>query len=339
MQYMETCVRYCQFFEQNTSLIPQVLENFVRLTHSDHLKVRTRSWYLFLRFVKPLRSHLGNVSANVIQAIGDLLIIKAELPDDREDGEDMSSGETDNSADARFDCQLNLFEAIGCLSSASSVPLENRVLYAQSVINPLFSDIEAHLGPAKGGDRRAVLQIHHDIMALGTLAKGFSDWQPSSSGTPAPSEVGDDFSRAAEAILVALEALKSSMDIRSAARFAFARMIGVLGSRVLQQLPRWIDGLLSHRSTNDEMVTFLRLLGQVIYAFKGEIQGVLDTLFTPLLQRIYVGLAEPVTGTDDEIQLTEIRREYLQFLLLVLNGDLGSIFISPGMKSFGVCLD
>ncbi|KAJ9643491.1 pre-tRNA nuclear export protein [Coniosporium tulheliwenetii] len=327
LQYMEICVRYSSFFEQNPALVPKALEKFVTLTHSSHVRVRSRSWYFFLRFVRPLRNQLGNVSQTVIQAIGDLLTIKAEVPEDSGD-DDMSSDEADKSADAMFSSQLYLFEAIGCLSSPPSVPLENKILYAQSVINPLFADIERNLERAKNGDEQALLQIHHIIMALGTLAKGFNDWTPGASGAPPRSEVSDEFERASEATLIALESLKSSMNVRSAARFAFARFLGVLGARVLQQLPRWIDGLLSENSTKDEMATFLRLLDQVVFGFKAETSGILDTLLTPLLQRVFTGLAEPVTGTDDEIQLAELRREYLNFLLVILNQDLGSILVS-----------
>ena len=244
----------------------------------------------------------------------------------------MSSDEDDQSADAVFNAQLFLFEAIGCISSTATVFTENKILYTQSVMAPLFADIQQTLGPAKNGDERAVLQIHHIIMALGTLARGFSDWVPVTPGAPPPSEVSEEFVKAAEAILVALESLNSSMDIRTAARFAFSRMIAVLSSRLLQQLPRWIDGLLSLSSTKDEMAMFLRVLDQVIYTFKAEIFGILDTLLTPLLQRIFATLAEPTAGTDDEIQLAELRREYLNFILIILNQDLGSVLVSNGMQ-------
>ncbi|KAF2492225.1 Xpo1-domain-containing protein [Lophium mytilinum] len=327
LQYMEICVRYYQFFEQNSASVPRALENFVRLTHHDHIKVRTRSWYLFLRFVRPLRSQIGGVSQTIIQAIGDLLTIKAELPDDSGD-DDMSSDEDDQSADAVFTAQLYLFEAIGVIASTGSVPAENKIIYARSVMGPLFADMEQTLGPAKNGDERAVLQIHHIIMALGTLSKGFSEWVSASPGALPPVEFSDEFVKASEAILVALESLNSSMDIRTAARSAFSRMIAVLGSRLLQQLPRWIDGLLSLSSTKDEMSSFLRVLGQVTFTFKSEIFGILDTLLTPLLQRIFASLAEPTAGTDDVIQLGELRREYLNFLLILLNQDLGSVLVS-----------
>lgn len=328
---MEICVRYHQFFEQNSHLVPKVLQNFVRLTHHTHVKVRSRSWYLFQRFVKPLRAQLGNVSHDIIEAVADLLPIKAELPDDS--GDDMSSDEDDQSADALFNSQLYLFEAVGCIASSSTVSADNKKFYAQTIMNPLFADLEQTLGQARNGDERATLQIHHIIMAIGTLARGYSDWVPTSSSALPATEVAEEFEKASQAILVSLEALNSSMQVRNAARFAFSRMIAVLGSRVLQQLPSWISGLLSASSTMDEISTFLKVLGQVMFIFKAEISGVLDTLLSPLLQRIFSALQTTPAGTDDEIQLTELRREYLNFITAILNNGLGSVLISSTNQS------
>lgn len=334
LQYMETCVRYSTFFEANPHLIPRVLESFVRFVHHDHVKVRTRSWYLFHRFVKHLRQQLGNIAQSVVQALADLLPIKAELPEENSDNDDMSSEENDLSADATFNSQLYLYEAIGCICSTHAVPIENQVIFVKSVMNPLFADLETHLSPARGGDERAVLQIHHLIMALGTLARGFSDWTPantSSTSTPPAKAVSEEFARTAEAILVALESLNSSVEIRTAARYSFSRLIGVVGNRILPQLPRWIDGLLSHTYSMDEMALFLGLIDQVVYGFKSEIFDILNTLLTPFLQRIFSGIAEPTSGTDDEIQLAELKREYLGFLQVILNNDLGSVLVSTSM--------
>jgi exportin-T len=333
LQYMEICVRYYQFFEQNPHLIPKVLENFVQLTHSNHVKVRSRSWYLFQRLVKHLRAQLGNVSYDIIQAVGDLLTIKAELPDTSED--EMSSDEEDQSADALFNSQLYLFEAVGCIASSNTVSAENKKLYAQTIMSPLFTDLQQTLPQARNGDDRAILQIHHIIMALGTLARGYSDWVPSNNNSAVPqSEVADEFVKASEAILVALESLNSSSSIRHAARFAFSRMIAVSGSRLLQQLPSWIEGLLSLSSSMDEVSTFLKVLGQVIFTFKSEISGILDTVMTPVLQRTFTAQAVTPSGTDDEIQLAELRREYLNFIIVVLNQGLGSVLVSDGKYPF-----
>ncbi|ORY70065.1 armadillo-type protein [Pseudomassariella vexata] len=339
LQYMEICVRYCAFFEQESRspLIGQVLENFVRLVHHEHARIRTRSWYLFHRFVKHLRAQVGNVAETVIQSIGDLLPIKAEVPGDDAD-DDMSSDEVDNSADALFTSQLYLFEAIGCISSTAATPADKQALYARSVMDPLFTDLEQHLQRAKAGDVQAILQIHHIIMALGTLAHGFSDWTPGSTSVakrPPPDKVlSDEFGRAAEAILIALGQLNGSSEIRTACRFAFSRLLGVLGVSVLPQLPQWIEGLLSQSSSKDEMAMFLRLLDQVVYGFKTEIYDVLNLLLTPLLQRVFGGLSEPISGTDDEIQLAELRREYLSFLMIILSNDLGGVLVSEANQGF-----
>lgn len=328
---MELCVRYSAFFEQNAHLIPRALSRFVEFVHHNHAKVRARSWYLFLRFSKSLRQHLGNIVENVIQAVSDLLPIKAELPENVSDNDDMSSDENDQSASARFHSQLYLYEAVGCICSAHAVPMDNQVRYLRSVITPIFSDLEAHLNAAKAGDERASLQVHHLVMALGTLARGFSEWTPantSPTSSPPAKVISEEFIHTAEAILLALESLNSSFEIREAARFSFSRLIGVLGSQILPQLPRWIDGLLSQASTKDEMALFLKLLDQVVYGFKSEIFDILNTLLTPFLQRVFAGIDEPASGTDDEIQLAELKREYLTFLLNLMNNDLASALVS-----------
>ena len=326
-------MRYSTFFPQHSHLIPGVLESFLQLVHHPVRRVKTRSWYLFQRLVKQLRGFIGNVAQSVVEALGDLLVIQAEVPLEGEDGDEMSSEDHEGSADAVFNSQLYLFDAVGIICSTQGVPADKQVFYAQSVLSPIFADMERNLEAAKSNDERALLQIHHDIMALGTLARGFADWTPGTStpgNLPAP-EVSEAFGQVAEATLVALESLNSSFNIRTAARFAFSRLIGVLGARILPQLPRWIDGLLTQTSSRDEMALFLRLLDQVIFGFKGEIFDILDTLLTPFLQRVFSGIADPTTGTDDEIQLAELKREYLNFLLAVLNNDLGAVIISERM--------
>ncbi|CAI7620119.1 unnamed protein product [Penicillium manginii] len=330
LQYMEICVRYYSVLQHHQHLIPVVLEAFLKLVHHPNRKVKTRSWYLFHRLVKQLRTFIGNVAQTVVEALLKLLVIKAEIPSENEDGDEMSSEDHESSADAVFNSQLYLFEAVGVICSTHGVPAEKQVLYAQAVLQPIFTDMEQTIAIAKNNDERALLQIHHDIMALGTLARGFSDWTPGThtpAQMPAP-EVSEAFSQVAEATLVALESLKASFNVRTAARFAFSRFIGVQGARILPQLPRWIDGLMTATSSRDEMALFLRLLDQVIFGFKGEIYSILDTLLTPFLQRVFSGIADPTTGTDDEIQLAELKREYLNFLLAVLNNDLGAVIIS-----------
>lgn len=312
----------------------------MQFVHHDHLKVQSRSWYLFHRFVKQLRQHIGNIASVIIQALSDLLPIKAELPEEASDNGELSSDENDENPNARFTRQLYLYEAIGTICSNHSVSVGDQVLYIRSIISPLFSNLGTHIEQAKIGDERAVLQVHHLVMAIGTLARGFSDWAPGnvSSSPLIPAKViSDEFTPAADAILIALETLSFSFDVRTAARFAFSRLVGIVGIHILPQLPRWINGLLSQTSTKEEMALFLRLLDQIVYAFKSEIFDILNSLLTPFLQRVYGGIGEPATGTDDEIQLAELKREYLNFLLVLLNNDLQSVLVSEGINAAILC--
>jgi exportin-T len=325
LQYMEICVRYSSFFEHNTEHIQNTLQIFLQLAHHSSSKVRRRSWYLLQKFIRQLRSHLGAAAEGVVQSLGDLLTIRAELPND--DDDDMSS-DAESSFDAAFTSQLYLFEGVGCIAGATNVPPEKQVQLIQAVIQPLFTDIQNSLDRARGGSEQAVLQIHHDLHALGTLARGFSDWMPGSTAPEPNSEVKQAFSRVSEATLLALGTLKSSAHIRTAARFAFPRLIGMVGQQMVQQLPQWVDGLLSDTSSRDEMALFLRLLDQLIYGFKSEVSSFLDTMFTGLVQRVFAGISATTSGTDDEIELAELKREYLNFLTVILNNDLGSVLIS-----------
>lgn len=54
---------------------------------------------------------------------------------------------------------------------------------------------------------------------------------------------------------------------------------------------------------------------------------------TPLLSRIFASLGDETTGTDDALELVDLRKEYLSFLLCVLNNDLGNVLVSEGRYS------
>lgn len=271
---------------------------------------------------------MGNAAEAVVQSLQDLLIIRAELPGES-DGDDMSSD--GDSADSTFTSQLYLFEAVGCICGSTTVSHHKQVQYVQAIMQPLFSDIERNLEAARAGNELAHLQVHHGIMALGTIARGFSDFSPGStssgSGEPSP-QAKQAFAQVAEVTLVSLTALKSSFQIRTAARSAFSRLIGLVGTQMMQQLPQWVEGLLTESSSRDEMALFLRLLDQVIFGFKNDIYDFLDQLFSGLLQRVFAGISAATSGTDDEIELAELKREYLNFLLVILGNDLGAVLVS-----------
>lgn len=327
---MEMCVRYIQFLEIEQQHIPKTLGYFLRIIHTDHPRVRTRSWYLFLKFVKQLRNQLGDLAIKVVDHISDLLVIHAEDPENKDEMDDSSTEDGDQSGDATAKGQLYLFEAVGCLSSSPANSAEKQAAYARSIMVPLLLDLEKQISLGKHTGR-SIMQAHYTVMSLGALARGYSDWMPGVSSTAhrAPAvDVANEFERAAEAILVTLEQMNNEQ-VREAARSAFSRLIGVLGPRILSSLPRWISGLLSSDSSMEDISTFLKLLDQLLFGFKTEISGILDSLLAPLLERVYASLATEPSGTDTLIELGDLRREYLNFILAILNNDLGAVLVGP----------
>ncbi|RMZ89617.1 hypothetical protein DV736_g3146, partial [Chaetothyriales sp. CBS 134916] len=329
LQFMEICVRYSSFLEHHTGYVESVLQTFLQCAHHSSLKVRARSWYLLQRLIRQLRPHVGYAAEAVVQNLQDMLVIRAEVPSE-DDGDMSSDGESN--ADSTFTSQLYLFEAVGCICGAATIPIDKRVQLMRVVMQPLFADIQQNLEAAKASNELAILQVHHDIMALGTMARGYSDFLPAGTSTSTAAEPAAEmkqaFCQVSEVTLLALDSLKSSFQIRTATRFAFSRLIGMAGAQMLPQLPRWVAGLLTESSSRDEMALFLRLLDQVIFGFKNDIYGFLDAMFTGLLQRVFSGISAAVSGTDDEIELAELKREYLNFLLVILGNDLGPVLVS-----------
>lgn len=325
IQYMEICVRYSSFFEKHSEYVQPVLQNFLELAHTSHARVRQRAWYLLQRFVRQQRHNVGPVADVVVPNLRDLLVIKAELPRKNED-EDSDDETTDNT----FNSQLYLFETIGCIISTNNVPADKQIQFAEIVMQPIFTDIENNLQIAKSS-KQGCLQVHHDIMALGNIARGYFDWQGANTNHAAaniPASIKSAFAQVSEVTLVALESLKTSFDIRTAARFTFSRLLGMVGQQMLQQLPRWVSALLTESSSRDEMAQLLRLLDQVTYGFKNDVFDFLDALFGGLLQQAWAGISASTTGTDDEVELNELKREYLNFLLVILGHGLGGILVS-----------
>ena len=117
-----------------------------------------------------------------------------------------------------FDAQLYLFETVGTLVSLFYKSPDQRNELLSSIVNPMLDELSRDLQAVKGTeDVMPILKVHHNIMALGNIAKGFPDF-------PSPIPEGyllppvEIFTRIAQAILVSLEALNVLRPIRDAVR-------------------------------------------------------------------------------------------------------------------------
>ncbi|KAJ7637739.1 armadillo-type protein [Mycena polygramma] len=331
LQFFETIARYPEFFKVRKECIMPTLEAMIdtRGLHNSDANHRSRVNYLFYRFIKELRSDIsGDVAVNIADSIRDLLPIEVQLPDaeDSDSSVDLLSEAIKSSA---FDSQLYLYETVGTLCSLLSKTPDQLASLLMSFMKPLMSELSDNLQAyrSKGSqDLLPIVKVHHVIMALGNIAKGFPEY-------PSPVPVGyvslpvDVFGEVAQAILVCLEAMNVFKDVRDASRFAFARILATTGPTVTHFIPQLMANLLTQFEPS-ELVDFLNFIGLLIHKLQSEIFTVLDELIGPLSAHITGLLTQPVSGTDDQRIHFETKKAYLALLNNILASKIPSVFIS-----------
>ena len=288
LQYMEILVRYSSYFDKvrpNDMQSQQALPAFLdwRGVHHRKLGVRNRAQYLINRFVKDTRNVIPTEAVgSVMECMQDLLVVRAELPAVSE-GEDPLVKAT--STAGSFDSQLYLFDTSGSLISLLTGRNEDerQVGYLKAVVEPLSNQLQQAVQAfiSSPNDLQLVLQVHHLMLALSSLAKGFPDAPNASVAAPNGSsqQVNGSGSSAArpawvqvfasvtETILVALRALNQFEVVREAARGAIARIISSVGEALLPYVPPLIDALLTEAKAG-EMVDFLQFLTMIVRKYK-----------------------------------------------------------------------
>ncbi|EIW83859.1 ARM repeat-containing protein [Coniophora puteana RWD-64-598 SS2] len=330
MQFFETVARYSDFFKVRKAGV-----------HSSDRTVRSRVYYLLHRFIREVRNDISpDVAVNLVDGIRDLLAIEVELPADTPEEEMLAEA---IKSPGLFDSQLYLFEAVGTLLSLLGKSPEQQASMLLGIVTPLLETLSVNLQAAKAAAQRAqgqqvqgadivpVLKVHHTIMALGNIAKGFPDYpNPVPEGYALPPL--DVFREVAQAILVSLEALNVYKAVRDATRYAFARIIATTGSNVIHLIPPLMANLLAHFEPS-ELVDFMNFIGLLIHRLQKELFDVLDQLIGPLTSHISQMLTQPVTGTDDALSLADTKRAYLGLLTSIVSSDLHDIFISERNKN------
>ena len=185
--------------------------------HSPDSVVRARVFYLFHRFIKDGKNGIPpEIALSLIGGIRDLLTIQVELPElEDPDQQDLLTEAIKNPG--IFESQLYMFEAVGTLVNILYRNPEEQVSLLQSIVKPLLDELSINLQSSTKGTRDvlAIVRLHHIIMALGNIAKGFPDY-------PSPVPEGyigpplDVFRQVAQAILVCLGAMNVFKVVRDA---------------------------------------------------------------------------------------------------------------------------
>ncbi|KAJ7903544.1 armadillo-type protein [Mycena olivaceomarginata] len=332
LQFFETAARYPDFFKVRRECIMPTLEAMIdtRGLHNLDTNHRSRVNYLFHRFIKEVRSDIpGEVAVNIANSLRDLLPIEVQLPDadDSDSSADLLSEAIKNSA---FDSQLYLYETVGTLCSLLSKTPDQLASLLLSFVKPLMSELSDNLQAyrTKGSqDLIPIVKVHHVVMALGNIAKGFPEYPTPVPVGYVPFPVNDVFGEVAQAILVCLEAMNVFKDVRDASRFAFARILATTGPNVTHFIPQLMANLLTQFEPS-ELVDFLNFIGLLIHKLQSDLFNVLDELISPLSVHITGLLTQPVSGTDDQRVHFETKKAYIALLNNILASKLQTIFIS-----------
>jgi exportin-T len=175
-------------------------------------------FYLFYKFVKECRNEISlELAGTLLNSVRDVLAIQVELPEPEAGETEGPLGQLAEAA-AAPDPQLYVFEAIGTLISLFWKE-EQQPTILLSVVRPLLDELQHDIQAVNSiEDVLPILKMHHVIMALGNVAKGFPDF-------PSPVPDGYVFSCVSifrdisQAIIASLEAMKFFKVIRDAVCF------------------------------------------------------------------------------------------------------------------------
>lgn len=329
LQYFECLVRYSNFFAARSGCVSDALPAFLdwRGVHHEKLGVRKRVNYLLYRFVRDLRAVAAvplDFVQRLLQGLQDLLVVRAELPEVAPDEDPLVKA---TAPAGYFDSQLYLFETSGILISLLNNSPNDQVVLLKAISEPLSEQMQQAVQgfQRNPSDLTSVLQVHHLMLALSSLSKGFPDVNPNSS-QPEPQWVGV-FKTITEQVLVSISSMNQFSVVREAARGAFARMVSTCGKAVLPYIPGLIDALLSE-VTSQELVDFVNFLSLVVNKYKDDVKAIVDQLFLILVERIFFFLNQNITGTDDAVQKSELQKAYMNLLSSMIHSGMESVFVS-----------
>ena len=218
LQFFECASRYAEFFKLRSDCVQPTLGSLLdgRGLHNDKPAVRHRAFYLFQRFIKDIRASISaDFIPSILESMSDLLAIKPDVPERETAEEDLLVKAT--TMPSSFDAQLYLFETVGILISVMRNEPEQQLAFLQAACNPLLAEIARDIQiPTNGPDDiLPILNVHHAVMALGNIAKGFPE--PTENAlTMAPPPWISVFKQSTEAILAVLERMNQHKVIRDA---------------------------------------------------------------------------------------------------------------------------
>ncbi|KAI9345254.1 armadillo-type protein [Obelidium mucronatum] len=333
--FFENAVKFAIFYNTKPEYLPQILEAFVdtRGLHNSSSVVRSRVYYLFMRFVKEqkeLRDKLKVFASKLVEAIQDILYI---TPPQMQQPGVLANAVKQKAGVAIYANQLYVYEAVGFLISLDSDASKQEQLL-QYVLTPLMTSMQEILDKEvyklDTPDNLAVTNyLRQLITAVGSVGKGFPDFDSTTRTVVSSPLWANVFKQALHRIIMVLQRLNAFDIIRDAARFAFQRLIGCVGAEILPFFQPLISAGLFSQCTTKELANFLPSVDLLMHKFKSSFSTILNEIFAPLVERIFYFLNQSVSGFDELNEMNDLRRSYFNLMNNVFVHTLSEVLVSP----------
>uniref|UniRef100_A0A2K6C901 Exportin-T n=1 Tax=Macaca nemestrina TaxID=9545 RepID=A0A2K6C901_MACNE len=322
LEFFETVVRYEKFFTVEPQHIPCVLMAFLDhrgLRHSS-AKVRSRTAYLFSRFVKSLNKQMNPFIEDILNRIQDLL--------------ELSPPENGHQSLLSSDDQLFIYETAGVLIVNSEYPAERKQALMRNLLTPLmekFKILLEKLMLAQDEERQASLAdcLNHAVGFASRTSKAFSNKQ-----TVKQCGCSEVYLDCLQTFLPALSCPLQKDILRSGVRTFLHRMIICLEEEVLPFIPSASEHMLKDCEAKD-LQEFIPLINQITAKFKIQVSPFLQQMFMPLLHAIFEVLLRPAEENDQSAALEKqmLRRSYFAFLQTVTGSGMSEVIANQGAEN------
>ncbi|KAG9490373.1 hypothetical protein GDO78_005967 [Eleutherodactylus coqui] len=322
LEFFETVVRYEKFFTVEPIHIPNVLMAFLdhRGLRNSSPKVRSRTAYLFSRFVKSLHKHMNAFVEDILSRIQDLL--------------ELSPPENGFQTLLSSDDQLFIYETAGVLIVNSDYPAERKSILMRNLLNPLmekFKILLQKLVVEQDEERRTVLAdcLNHAVGFASRTSKAFSNKQ-----TVKQCGCSGVYLDCLQNFLPALSCPVQKETLRGGVRTFLHRMIICLEEEVLPFIPTASEHMLKDCEAKD-LQEFIPLINQITAKFKAQVSPFLQQVFMPLLHAIFEVLVRPSEENDQSAALDKqmLRRSYFAFLQTVTGSGMSEVIANQGAEN------
>ncbi|KAM4678621.1 exportin-T [Discoglossus pictus] len=322
LEFFETVVRYEKFFTVEPVHIPNILMAFLDhrgLRHSSP-KVRSRTTYLFSRFVKSLHKQMNAFVEDILTRIQDLL--------------ELSPPENGFQTLLSSDDQLFIYETAGVLIVHSDYSAERKQILMRNLLSPLmekFKILLAKLMVEQDEERQTVLAdcLNHAVGFASRTSKAFSNKQ-----TVKQCACSGVYLDCLQTFLPALSCPVQKEVLRGGVRTFLHRMIICLEEEVLPFIPSASEHMLKDCEPRD-LQEFIPLINQITAKFKTQVSPFLQQVFMPLLHAIFEMLVRPAEENDQSAALDKqmLRRSYFAFLQTVTGSGMSEVIGNQGAEN------